>query len=157
MIEYCCARVGSVAYVFQGANLLPTRDIRRSVRPLGGGYFEVDVRTPEREYRSLRPRLAACLEVANQVVLLFKQLTHASIPLRLFLPLSLLRERIEGEGPYLARSFARDSRFSSCPESFRLGLCKILLKSGCGKRAYNGLTKHARQAHLQSSYTPPVF
>src|SRR5260370_13530298 len=117
----------------------------------------------------LRTRLAAILEVADQVVLLFKQLTHASIPLRLFLPpLTVrralhnlarcssplpVRERIEGEGPYIARSFARDSRFCSCPESFRRGFCKILLKRGCDKRAYNGLSNHARQAHLYSSYT----
>ena len=94
----------------------------------------------------IRPRLAAFLEVANQVLFLFQQLTHRishraaplSSPLqqRLSLPASLPPLQ-KGEGPGG--------------------------KVGSGKRAYNGLTQHTRQAELSArficnpNYTPPPF
>ena len=51
-----------------GRHLIATRDVWRQARPLGGGYFELDVRTPVREYKSLRPALAGRHQLENAVV-----------------------------------------------------------------------------------------
>ncbi|HEX4997166.1 MAG TPA: folylpolyglutamate synthase/dihydrofolate synthase family protein [Terriglobia bacterium] len=47
--------------------LFTTKSVAREVRPLGGGYFEVDVRTPIRQYRNLRPRLAGRHQIDNMI------------------------------------------------------------------------------------------
>ena len=48
--------------------LFPTQRIFREMRPLGSGYFEVDVRTPIRAYKSLRPGLAGRHQVENAII-----------------------------------------------------------------------------------------
>jgi dihydrofolate synthase/folylpolyglutamate synthase len=50
-----------------GERLFFTKSIEREVRPLGLGYFEVDIRTPIRQYRGLRPRLAGRHQVDNMI------------------------------------------------------------------------------------------
>jgi dihydrofolate synthase / folylpolyglutamate synthase len=61
-VDYCVVRARA------GDKLVSTRDIPRSVRPLGGGYFEIDVRTPLREYKALRLRLAGRHQIDNAIV-----------------------------------------------------------------------------------------
>lgn len=48
--------------------LIQTRALERSVRSAGDGYFEFDVRTPERKYQGLKPRLAGRHQVDNAIV-----------------------------------------------------------------------------------------
>lgn len=51
-----------------GSRLVSTVDVARSVRPLGRGSFELDVRTPLREYKSLRPSLIGRHQIDNAIV-----------------------------------------------------------------------------------------
>lgn len=53
-----------------GRRLYVTRNLPREVRPLGGGYFELDVTTPIRQYRGLRPALPGRHQLDNVVVAL---------------------------------------------------------------------------------------
>ena len=53
-----------------GRRLYVTRNLPREARPLGGGYFELDVTTPIRQYRGLRPALAGRHQLDNVVVAL---------------------------------------------------------------------------------------
>jgi dihydrofolate synthase/folylpolyglutamate synthase len=89
-----------------GDRLFATRNIERTIRPLGAGYFEVDVVTPIRQYRSLRPRLAGRHQIENMITAIRTaeclQLTRENIergvrsvvwPGRL--------ERFEGDPPFL--------------------------------------------------------
>jgi dihydrofolate synthase/folylpolyglutamate synthase len=86
--------------------LFTTKAIEREVRPLGQGSFEVDIRTPVRSYRGLRPRLAGRHQVDNMIAAVCAaerlNLTRESIeagvagavwPGRL--------ERVEGKPPFL--------------------------------------------------------
>jgi dihydrofolate synthase/folylpolyglutamate synthase len=50
-----------------GERLFTTKSIEREVRPLGQGYFEVDIRTPIRQYKGLRPRLAGRHQIDNMI------------------------------------------------------------------------------------------
>ena len=51
-----------------GTNLITTQQVRREERVIGPGLFELDVRTPVREYKSLRPRLAGRHQIGNTIV-----------------------------------------------------------------------------------------
>jgi len=51
-----------------GDRLFKTGHIARAARPLGKGYFEVDITTPIRQYKALRPRLAGRHQIENLVV-----------------------------------------------------------------------------------------
>ena len=51
-----------------GSNLMSTEELPRSLRSLGDGCFEFDLRTPVRDYKSLRPRLAGRHQVDNAIV-----------------------------------------------------------------------------------------
>jgi dihydrofolate synthase/folylpolyglutamate synthase len=48
-----------------GSRLRTTSTVDLELRELGGGYFEIDLRTPEGSYRGLRPRLAGYHQVEN--------------------------------------------------------------------------------------------
>src|SRR6185503_11071270 len=48
--------------------LYATKHLQREVRALGGGHFELDVTTPIRQYRGLRPALAGRHQLDNVVV-----------------------------------------------------------------------------------------
>ena len=48
--------------------LFATKNIERNARALGNGYYEIDVITPIRQYKSLRPRLAGRHQIDNMVV-----------------------------------------------------------------------------------------
>ena len=48
--------------------LYGTKHLQREARPLGGGHFELDVTTPIRQYRGLRPSLAGRHQLDNVVV-----------------------------------------------------------------------------------------
>jgi dihydrofolate synthase/folylpolyglutamate synthase len=89
-----------------GERLFATKHVARQVRPLGAGYFEVDVRTPIREYLGLRPplagrhqvdnmiaaiRAAECLKLSREAI--ERGIAHAVWPGRL--------ERIEDDPPFL--------------------------------------------------------
>jgi dihydrofolate synthase/folylpolyglutamate synthase len=50
-----------------GARLYMTRNLPREARPLGGGFFELDVTTPIRQYRDLRPALAGRHQLDNVI------------------------------------------------------------------------------------------
>jgi dihydrofolate synthase / folylpolyglutamate synthase len=51
-----------------GSRLVSTDDVWRVARPLRHGYFEVDVRTPVREYKALRLGLAGRHQIENAIV-----------------------------------------------------------------------------------------
>jgi dihydrofolate synthase/folylpolyglutamate synthase len=51
-----------------GQRLYMTQYLQRQVRPLGGGYFELDLITPIRQYKNLRPSLAGAHQLDNVVV-----------------------------------------------------------------------------------------
>jgi folylpolyglutamate synthase/dihydropteroate synthase len=51
-----------------GQRLYMTQYLQRQVRPLGGGYFELDLITPIRQYKNLRPSLAGRHQLDNVVV-----------------------------------------------------------------------------------------
>jgi dihydrofolate synthase/folylpolyglutamate synthase len=51
-----------------GSHLVRWADTIRVVRPLGSGYFEMDVQTPVREYASLRPSLPGHHQLDNAIV-----------------------------------------------------------------------------------------
>jgi dihydrofolate synthase/folylpolyglutamate synthase len=51
-----------------GEKLFATKNVERMVRPLGDGNFEVDVVTPIRQYRALRPGLAGRHQIDNMIV-----------------------------------------------------------------------------------------
>ena len=53
---------------FAGDRLFMTRARHREARPLPGGYFELDLTTPIRHYKSLRPRLRGRHQLDNVVV-----------------------------------------------------------------------------------------
>lgn len=51
-----------------GERLYATRHLQREARSLGGGFFELDVTTPIRQYRKLKPSLAGRHQLDNVVV-----------------------------------------------------------------------------------------
>jgi dihydrofolate synthase/folylpolyglutamate synthase len=51
-----------------GERLYTTQHLHREARSLGGGYFELDVTTPIRQYRGLKPSLAGRHQLDNVVV-----------------------------------------------------------------------------------------
>jgi len=51
-----------------GERLFRTKHIQRSERPLGNGRFEIDVVTPIRQYKGLRPQLAGRHQLDNVVI-----------------------------------------------------------------------------------------
>ena len=51
-----------------GVNLISTRDVSKTVRPVGSGLFELDVRTPVRQYTNLKPSLAGRHQIENAIV-----------------------------------------------------------------------------------------
>jgi dihydrofolate synthase / folylpolyglutamate synthase len=51
-----------------GERLFRTKHIQRNASPLGGGRFELDVVTPIRQYKGLRPQLAGRHQLDNVVV-----------------------------------------------------------------------------------------
>jgi dihydrofolate synthase/folylpolyglutamate synthase len=51
-----------------GQRLYMTQHLQREARALGNGYFELDLTTPIRQYRSLRPALAGKHQLDNVVV-----------------------------------------------------------------------------------------
>jgi len=51
-----------------GNRMRTTQHLAREARPLGGGYFELDVTTPIRQYRNLRPALAGRHQLDNVIV-----------------------------------------------------------------------------------------
>ncbi len=51
-----------------GPRLLTTATVQRNVRHLGKGRFEVDLRTPIRNYSGLRPRLPGRHQIDNMVI-----------------------------------------------------------------------------------------
>jgi dihydrofolate synthase/folylpolyglutamate synthase len=89
-----------------GERLFTTKTIERDVRPLGEGYFEIDIRTPIRQYRGLRPRLAGRHQIENMIAAvraaeclkLSRESIEAGVS-RAFWPGRL--ERVEGTPPFL--------------------------------------------------------
>jgi len=51
-----------------GERLYATKNLHREARSLGGGHFELDVTTPIRQYRNLKPSLAGRHQLDNVVV-----------------------------------------------------------------------------------------
>jgi dihydrofolate synthase/folylpolyglutamate synthase len=51
-----------------GKRIYMTQHLVRDARPLGGGYFELDVTTPIRQYRNLRPSLPGRHQLDNVIV-----------------------------------------------------------------------------------------
>src|SRR5262245_16682133 len=51
-----------------GKRMYMTQHLVREARPLGGGYFELDVTTPIRQYRNLRPALPGRHQLDNVIV-----------------------------------------------------------------------------------------
>ena len=51
-----------------GNRIYMTQNLVREARPLGGGFFELDVTTPIRQYRNLRPALAGRHQLDNVIV-----------------------------------------------------------------------------------------
>lgn len=51
-----------------GPRLYMTQHLQREARPLGNGYFELDLTTPIRQYKNLRPALAGRHQLDNVVV-----------------------------------------------------------------------------------------
>lgn len=51
-----------------GSRMYMTQHLVRDARPLGGGYFELDVTTPIRQYRNLRPALPGRHQLDNVIV-----------------------------------------------------------------------------------------
>jgi dihydrofolate synthase/folylpolyglutamate synthase len=51
-----------------GEKLFMTRPIQKAARPLGNGLYSIDVVTPIRQYRNLRPKLAGRHQIDNAVI-----------------------------------------------------------------------------------------